>query len=210
MTYTHEFDYIQAGTSAGAAKSALILLHGRGSSARGIMPLVDHFHVKSPYVLAPEATNNSWYPLSFMAPKEDNQPALDTAIVVVDHAVEKLLAEGFSRENIFIIGFSQGACLALEYAARKAARYGGIVAFTGGLIGDQLDETLYAGDFRGTPILISGGDQDAHVPLVRMEQSRDLLKELGANVRLELYPGKPHSISMEELILADEYIFLHT
>ncbi len=207
MTYKHEYKYIQAGSSVSTASKALVLLHGRGSSARGIIPLMDQFELSAPYAMAPEATNQSWYPYSFMAPRERNQPALDTALSVVDQVVSDLQVKGFAKEQIYFVGFSQGACLALEYATNNAARYGGIVAFTGGLIGETIDPSLYKGEFQGTPIFISGGDMDHHVPLERMQQTKNLVEKLGARARLEIYPGKPHSISMEELILAKEFIF---
>src|SRR5690606_17764379 len=108
------------------------------------------------------ATNNTWYPHSFIAPVEQNEPALDSALSLVDHVVAEIDGHGMPLEHVFIVGFSQGACLALEYAARHARRYGGVVAFTGGLIGETLNRARYTGDFSETPVLITGGDTDPH------------------------------------------------
>ncbi len=204
--YTHEKQFIQAGKSAAHAKKAVVLLHGRGSTAQGIVSLQRHLSLDDAWLLAPQATNNSWYPYSFLAPDASNQPALDSALAVVHAVVEEVLAQGIPSDRIHFVGFSQGACLALEYTARHAERYGSVVAFTGGLIGETLDAARYRGDFGSTPILITTGDPDPHVPLARVEESAALLRERGAAVRVEVYPGKPHSISADETLLANEIL----
>ena len=205
--YTHEKQHIQAGKSAAHANKAVVLLHGRGSSAAGILTLEHHLQLDDAFLLAPQATNNSWYPYSFLAPEADNQPALGSAVACVHEAVADITRLGIAPEAIYFVGFSQGACLALEYVARHAKRYGGVVAFTGGLIGETVDNSKYSGDFGGTPVLITSGDDDPHVPLHRVEESAAVLRALGADVTVEIYPGKPHSISPDETLLANEVVF---
>src|SRR5690606_26326012 len=193
--YIHEKQFIQAGRPVRDAKKAVVLLHGRGSSAQGILSLQRHLQLTNAVIFAPQATNNAWYPKSFLAPVAHNQPALDSALSLVDQVVAEIAGFGIPHERLYFVGFSQGACLTLEYTARHARRYGGIVAFTGGLIGETLTTGNYGGDFSATPVLITGGDTDPHVPLTRMEDSAATLQQLGAEVTLEIYPGKPHSIS---------------
>lgn len=205
--YTHEKQLIQAGKSAAHASKAVVLLHGRGSSAPGILSLARHLQLGDALLLAPQATHNSWYPYSFLAPVNDNQPALDSALALVHEAVEEAMQLGIPASALYFVGFSQGACLALEYIARHARPYGGAVAFTGGLIGESLNLDNYGGNFGRTPVLITSGDADPHVPLRRIEESATVLRDLGANVTLEVYPGKPHSISPDETLLANEVVF---
>ena len=205
--YTHEKQFIQAGKPAEQASKAVVLLHGRGSTAQGILSLQHHLHLEDVLLLAPQATNNTWYPYSFLAPAKDNQPALDSALALVDEVVAETAKLGIQPQNLYFVGFSQGACLTLEYVARHPKRYGGVVAFTGGLIGETLDEGNYQGDFAGTPVLITAGDADPHVPLYRIEESAAILRQLRADVNVEIYPGKPHSISADETLLANNIVF---
>jgi phospholipase/carboxylesterase len=206
--YTHSKQISIGGKPAANAKAALILIHGRGASASDIMRLAGQLNVNDMAIYAPQATNNSWYPYSFMAPVSANEPALTSAIDIIDQTVSQAVADGISADKIYFAGFSQGACLTLEYITRNAMRYGGAVAFTGGLIGEELDLANYKGDFNGTPILITTGDPDPHVPVSRVEESAEILKGLNANVTLKIYKGRPHTISFEELSLADQYVFL--
>ncbi|ASU33119.1 alpha/beta hydrolase [Mucilaginibacter xinganensis] len=206
--YTHQKNYISAGAPAGKATGALIMLHGRGGSAADILGLAGELkNVNEFAVYAPQASKNSWYPHSFMAPDASNQPALNSALEVIGKVVEEILAAGIPAERIFFLGFSQGACLTLEYIARNAMRYGGAVAFTGGLIGEELNKSNYRGSFAGTPVLITTGDPDPHVPLARVEASVQQLQEQNANVKLQVYKGRPHTILRDELKLADEWVF---
>jgi phospholipase/carboxylesterase len=205
--YTHQKNIITAGTPLANAKGALVMLHGRGGTATNIISLADEFGLQDLSIVAPQATNNSWYPYSFMAPVSENQPALDSALTLIDNAVEDIKAAGIIKENIYFAGFSQGACLALEYVARNAKRYGGVVAFTGGLIGEVLNTANYNQGFGQTPILISTGDPDPHVPLSRVEESAGILNGLGANVIVKVFKGRPHTIIQQEIELAKELIF---
>jgi phospholipase/carboxylesterase len=205
--YTHKKKYITAGRLAGQAKGALIMLHGRGGAASNMLSLAGELDVHDLAIYAPQANQNSWYPYSFMAPDIDNQPALNSALSMVGEVVDDVLAAGISAENIYFLGFSQGACLTLEYISQNARRYGGAVAFTGGLIGEELTPDHYRGDFAGTPVLITTGNPDPHVPLSRVEGSVEQLQAQGAKVKLQVYGGRPHTIGRDELKLANEWVF---
>jgi phospholipase/carboxylesterase len=204
--YTHSVQYKTAGTPAAQAKAALVMLHGRGGNAANIISLAQELDAEGFAIYAPEAANHSWYPYSFMAPDSENQPALDSALDVIGQLVEKIKADGIPANRIYLMGFSQGACLTLEYIARNAQAYGGAIAFTGGLVGEKLVTERYEGSFDGTPILITTGNPDPHVPLHRVEESVKLLKKLGAQVTLKVYPGRPHTITMPEIELANELL----
>lgn len=205
--YTHSIQYKTAGAPAATAKGALVMLHGRGSTASNILLLASELQVADFALYAPQATNNSWYPYSFMAPNAQNQPALDSALKMIDLLVKQIEQDGIPANRIYFAGFSQGACLTLEYITRNARRYGGAVAFTGGLIGEQLDLHNYTGNFEGTPILITTGNPDLHVPLTRVQESVNVLEQHQAGVTLKVYPGRPHTVTLEEINLANTLIF---
>ncbi len=204
--YTHSKQILAGGLPLASAKKAIIMLHGRGASAQSIISLQDNLDLIDASILAPQAANSSWYPYSFLVPVELNQPALDSALQLVDQLVAEIAAAGIPLNQIYFLGFSQGACLALEYAGRHAARYGGILAFTGGLIGEHLDLDKYKGDFAGTPVFISTGNPDPHVPLERVEESVAIFQKLNASVTLKVYNGRAHTIQLEELQLATELV----
>jgi phospholipase/carboxylesterase len=204
--YRHTKQVVSAGVPAEQAKKAIIMLHGRGASASSIVSLKDHLELDDYAIVAPQANEHSWYPYSFMAPVQNNQPALDSALEVIGELVEDLKQKGITQENIYFLGFSQGACLTLEYTGHNAGRYGGIIAFTGGLIGEQLVKGNYKGDFNNTPVLITTGDPDPHVPVSRVNDSVEILEELNADVTLKIYKGRQHTISHEELVLANEIL----
>ena len=205
--YTHQKQIITAGTPLDKAKGAMVMLHGRGGTASDIISLAREFNTRDMALIAPQASNNSWYPYSFMAPVAQNQPALDSALQLIDEAVAEVIAAGIPAEHIYFAGFSQGACILLEYITRNAKRYGGAVAFTGGLIGEKLNTANYTGDFGNTPILITTGDPDPHVPLTRVEESALILKNMGADVTVKVYKGRPHTITANEIELANQFIF---
>lgn len=205
--YIHHKNISTAGLPVNSAAKAIIFLHGRGASAEDILSLNQHLQVNDAALFAPQATNHSWYPYSFMAPVTENQPALNSALSVIKELVDEIEAQGISQNKIFFVGFSQGACLTLEYVSRNAGRYGGVVAFTGGLIGEQLDLSNYSGDFNQTPILISTGDPDPHVPVSRVNESKKILEEMNAQVTVSIYPGRVHTISKAELELARTLVF---
>ncbi|WP_295768869.1 dienelactone hydrolase family protein [uncultured Mucilaginibacter sp.] len=205
--YNHQFGYKTTGAPTAEAKGALVMLHGRGSTATNIMSLSKELSVADFAIYAPQAANNSWYPYSFMAPDEQNQPALNSALEVIGQLVNQIKKDGFTEDRIFFAGFSQGACLTLEYITRNAKVFGGAVAFTGSLIGEHTRQENYNGNFNGTPVLITTGNPDPHVPLNRVNESVELLSRLGANVTLKVYEGRPHTISMDEVELANKLIF---
>ncbi len=205
--YTHEYKIITAGATPQQAKGALILLHGRGSTAHNMIGLANEFNVKDLAIYAPQATNHSWYPYSFLAPVKDNEPALSSALNVVAQLVKQIEADGIPADKIYFAGFSQGACLTLEYITRNARQYGGAVAFTGGLIGGELDMANYTGNFNNTPVLVTTGDPDPHVPLGRVNESVKVMAGLKATVTLKVYKGRPHTIMQEEIDLANELVF---
>ena len=195
------------GKSLQDAEKALVMLHGRGADARDILGLAPRLNVNDYALLAPQATNHVWYPYSFLAKPEENEPWLSSALNLLKEVVNDISEQGIAKENIYLLGFSQGACLALEFAARNASRYGGLAAFTGGLIGDRINRDNYSGDFNGMPIFIGTGNPDPHVPLHRVNDSVRVLKELHADVHLQVYDGRPHTVSQDELDSANKLIF---
>ncbi|HLT42106.1 MAG TPA: dienelactone hydrolase family protein [Sphingobacteriaceae bacterium] len=206
-SHTHEKTLETAGESIENASNVLIMIHGRGGTAKDILSLASQLEVQDYALLAPQANNNTWYHYSFMAPPEHNNPWLSSAIEIIENTVDEVHNQGIPYMNIYFLGFSQGACLTLEFASRNAKRYGGIVAFTGGLIGDKIYSENYKGDFKGTPVFIGTGDHDSHVPLERVDETALILEKMGAKVTKKVYPDKPHSISLEEIELANALIF---
>jgi len=201
-----EGNVVRAGVPIEKAHKVLIMLHGRGATAKDILALSSNLHVKDFHLIAPEAKGNSWYPFSFLTAIEDNQPYLDHSLNLLKEVLDSALAGGLSSQDVFILGFSQGACLALEFAARNAALYGGVIAFTGGLIGETLRATLYSGTFQQTAIFIGNSDKDPHVPLSRSTESKSILESLGARVILKVYPDMPHTITAEEIDYVNQFI----
>ena len=189
------------------ADKALIMIHGRGADARAILGIASHLNVQEYALIAPEATNNTWYPYSFMAPPEQNEPWLSSALNLVKAAVGEAIEQGITAENTYFLGFSQGACLALEFVARNAKKFGGIVALTGGLIGDKIDQENYSGNFNGTPIFMGTGNPDPHVPIERVRESAIILEKMNAKVDLKVYEGKAHSVSQDEIDEANRMVF---
>lgn len=197
---------VERGTPLPKASKALILLHGRGGSAEDILTLAKNFEIPECYIVAPEATHNIWYPYSFMAEDDLNEPDLSVAVSSIKSLIDEI-TKYIPTTSLFIMGFSQGACLTLEIAARFATQYGGIVAFTGGLIGHEIEPAKYKGSFQGTPIFMSNGDHDPHIPLTRSLESQKLLEKMGAQVRFKIYKGRPHLILEEEIAYVKRYIF---
>lgn len=203
----HRKNIITAGKSLKDAEKALIMVHGRGAAARDILGLASHLNVSEYALVAPEATNNTWYPYSFMAPPAQNEPWLSSALDLLEDTVAEITKQGITAKNIFFMGFSQGACLTLEFIAGHAQKYGGVAAFTGGLIGDKIYYKNYSGDFKGTPIFIGTGNPDPHVLLERVNESVAVLQKMNATVHLEVYEGRPHTISQDEIDKANKMVF---
>src|SRR5690554_480555 len=204
----HTQQIINSGTDLIKAKKALIMIHGRGGNADDILSLAQSLQVKDYALLAPQAMHNTWYPYSFMVPPSQNEPWLSSALDVLRGVVEKVIKEGIAAENIYFLGFSQGACLALEFIARNATKWGGAVAFSGGLIGDQVYMENYKGDFAETPVFISCGNFDPHIPLERVQESTAILRDMGASVTEKIYENKGHFISQDEIDRANKIVFI--
>lgn len=198
---------ITAGKSLNEAKKALIMIHGRGAGSNDILSLARHLNVSDFALIAPQAQGNTWYPYSFLAPTSQNEPSLSNSLNLISEVVKSVEENGISKENIYFLGFSQGACLALEFTARNASKYGGVIAFTGGLIGETISEETYSGNFENTPIFIGTSDPDFHVPVERVNETEMLLKKLGASVTKKIYENMGHTISQDEINLANELVF---
>ena len=203
----HTKNIITAGAKLDQAKKVLILIHGRGGTARDILNLANYFPVKDFALVAPEATNNTWYPYSFMASPKQNEPWLSSALEVLLDLLEEIKNKGISSENIYFGGFSQGACLAAEFITRNADRFGGAFLFTGGLIGNQINKENYKGDFNGTPVFIGTGNPDPHVPVERVLETQKIMESMNAQVSVQVYEGRPHTISQDEIQKANNLIF---
>lgn len=197
--HQHTKNIKTAGASLEEASKAMIMVHGRGALAEGILSLSNHLKVKGFALLAPQADQRTWYPFSFMAPKENNEPGLSTGLEVLKELVEDVKGAGIEAENIYFLGFSQGACLMSEFVARNAEQFGGVFVLSGGLIGENLDTSNYKGDFNGTPIFLGCSDVDPHIPLARVKESVEVFQDMGAEVILKLYPNGPHTIYEDEI-----------
>jgi len=207
ITGMHRRNLIRSGVEIAKGGKVLIMLHGRGGSAEDILSLSSYLAVEGFSLLAPQATNNTWYPYSFMAPVTQNEPWLSSALDWLKEITDDLNAKGILSSDIYFCGFSQGACLTLEFVTRGAQRWGGVAAFTGGLIGDQLDLQNYKGDFAGTPIFIGSSDPDMHVPVERVEATTAQLQSMHADVTQKLYKGMGHTISNDEIEQVNQLIF---
>jgi len=196
-----------AGKNIAEATRALIMVHGRGGNAGDILSLAGYFNVKEYVLVAPQATNNSWYPNSFLAPPKNNEPWLSSALEVLNETVKEITEAGITTDHIYFLGFSQGACLTLEYVTRNASKYGGIVAFTGGLIGDKIYPENYSGNFENTPVFIGSSNPDPHVPANRVYATSNILKAMNANVIEKLYDNMGHTINDDEIEMANKVVF---
>jgi phospholipase/carboxylesterase len=193
---------IERGASLEEARAALILFHGRGAPAASMAPLADALLEGGDAPVAvrlPQAAGGVWYPQRFVAPREANQPWLDSALARLTGLIDEAEAAGVPPERIVLGGFSQGACLALEAFARRGRRLAGVIAYAGGLIGATLDEADYPGGLDGTPVFLGSADPDPHIPTGRVEASAGLLRAKGATVDARLYPGLGHALNDDEL-----------
>lgn len=203
----HKKELITTGKPIEEASKALIMIHGRGGTAEDILTLAQHFNVEDYALIAPQAYNNSWYPLSFMAPEKQNQPWLSSALELLKETEAELNDKGIPSENIYFFGFSQGACLTIEYITRNAKKYGGAVAIIGGLIGETISTGDYITDFEETPVFIGTSNPDTHVPLQRVEQTVEILKNKNAEVLFEVFENAGHTILQQEITIANNFIF---
>lgn len=203
----HQKEIITSGKKIEVAKKALIMLHGRGASAEDIMNLAPYLKVKDYVFIGPQATNNTWYPYSFLMPPRQNEPWLTSALELLNELVHDINEAGIPNDRIYFLGFSQGACLSLEFAARHAQKWGGVVAFTGGLIGDKIYTENYKGDFNGAPIFIGTSNPDPHVPVERVHETAALLRTMNASVTEKVYQNMGHTISEDEIEKANLLVF---
>lgn len=189
---------LQAGPGLEAAEGAVIMMHGRGADAADILSLAGLFGRADIACLAPNAAGRTWYPHSFMAPRQDNEPDLTSALELMADILGLLITHDIPPERTALLGFSQGACLALEFAARHPDRYGAVIALTGGLIGQTLDADDYTGSLEETPVFIGSSDVDPYIPLDRVHESTRIMERLGATVTERIYPGMGHLINEDE------------
>jgi len=177
----------------------MVMLHGRGATAGSILTLVTALDAPDWAYLAPAAGGNSWWPQSFLAPIPSNEPGISSAMQAVEDVLSDVAAGGIPAERTVLLGFSQGACLAAEFAARHAKRYGGVVSLSGGLIGPDETPREYAGSLEGTAVFLGCSDVDSHIPAERVRLSAAVLDKLGGRVTIRLYPGMGHTIIEDEL-----------
>lgn len=202
---------IKQGAALGEARAAMILVHGRGASAESILELTDELEGGDGFAFwAPQAAESTWYNNSFLVPVQRNEPGLTSGLAKISELVQELEAGGIPREKIILLGFSQGACLAQEFAARHPARYGGVAGLSGGLIGMASESAggkvggdnrfdLYTGNLNSTPLFLGCSDVDPHIPKERVNKSAEVFKSLGASVEKRIYSGMGHTINWDEI-----------
>ncbi len=188
-----------AGAPIDEAEAAMVLVHGRGATAQSILELANEFQHSEITYLAPQAVRNTWYPQSFLAPTESNQPHLSSALALLGTVLSDLETAGIPSERTFLLGFSQGACLTTEFVARNARRYGGVAGFSGGLIGPEGTPREYDGSLDGTPIYLGCSDSDPHIPVERVHETRDVLSDLGGDVAEQIFEGMGHGVVQAEI-----------
>lgn len=203
----HQTQPVQtAGQPLHKASTAMILVHGRGATVASILELADYLPHPEMAYLAPQAQGNTWYPYSFLYPMEQNEPGLSSGLRRLAELVAEVEVTGIPTHRIILAGFSQGACLASEFMARNARRYGGLLAFSGGLIGPPGTARDYVGSLKGTPVFLGCSDVDFHIPKERVEETAEVLTRLGADVTLRLYPGMAHTIIQDEIDAANKIV----
>ena len=177
----------------------MVMVHGRNATAESILSLVSAIDTAGFAYLAPQAAGNTWYPNSFLAPIPSNEPGISSGIAAISDVMRRIADAGIPPERTMLLGFSQGACLSLEYSARNARRYGGVAGLSGGLIGPDDTPRDYPGSFDGTPIFLGCSDVDDHIPAKRVKDSARILEKMGAVVTMRLYPGMGHLVNDDEV-----------
>ncbi|MFW5919169.1 MAG: alpha/beta hydrolase [Halanaeroarchaeum sp.] len=190
---------VRAGTPLEDAEAAVVLVHGRGATARSIVGMAEEFDVQEVAHLAPQAAGNTWYPNPFTAPVEANEPGRTSGLQAIGDAVTEAREADLPADRVLVLGFSQGACLAAEYVARNPARYGGLAVLSGGLIGETVDPDDYWGDLEGTPVFLGCSDSDPHIAEARVRESAAVFEELNGEVTTRLYPGMGHGVNRDEI-----------
>ncbi|MBE0408516.1 MAG: dienelactone hydrolase family protein [Anaerolineales bacterium] len=192
-------DVLHAGESLNNASAVMILVHGRGSTAQDILSLGQSFVQPGLAFLAPQAPNYSWYPYSFLSPLDANQPYLDNALTILGNLFMYLESLDIPSQYVLLMGFSQGACLSLEFAARNARRFGGVVGLSGGLIGPPGIQFSYPGSFDATPVFLGCSNPDPHIPVERVHETDRILEKMFAKVTKRIYPNLGHTINDDEI-----------
>ena len=194
---------LRAGSPAADARLVAIMIHGRGASAENILQLAREFHAADIAYLAPQAAGSTWYPYSFLSPIEQNEPGISSGLRVIEKLIDDVTRQGIQPERIVLMGFSQGACLSLEFAARHPRQYAAIVGFSGGVIGPPGTPRDYAGTFDRTPVFLGCSDVDPHIPLERVHETAAVFRRMGASVDERIYPGMGHTVANDELEAVD-------
>lgn len=199
-------EVVTAGTPLDSAEAVVILIHGRGATARSIVQMGQEIHEDGLALLAPQAAGNTWYPQSFLAPVEQNEPGRTSGLEVIADLVETSNESGIPTEKILLLGFSQGACLASEFVARNPRRYGGLAALSGGLIGEAVDPGAFEGDLEGTPIFVGCSDVDPHIPIERVHVTTETFERLNGVVNERIYEGMGHGVNEDEIAAISDLI----
>jgi predicted esterase len=195
-----------AGVPLERSRAGAIFVHGRGADARDILGLAADVDPGDVAFAAPEAEGQTWYPYSFLAPLEQNEPGISSGLRVIDGLVARFGAAGIPPEKMLLLGFSQGACLTLEYCVRHARSFGGIAGLSGGVIGPPETPRDYGGTFGGTPVFLGCSDTDPHIPKARVEETSEIFTRMGANVTMRLYPRMGHQVNMDELAIVRDML----
>ena len=194
---------LRAGSPVADARLVAIMIHGRGASAENILQLAREFHAADIAYLAPQAAGSTWYPYSFLSPIEQNEPGISSGLRVIERLIADVTRQGIQPERMVLMGFSQGACLSLEFAARHPRQYAAIAGFSGGVIGPPGTPRDYAGTFDRTPVFLGCSDVDPHIPLERVHETAAVFRRMGASVDERIYPGMGHTVANDELEAVD-------
>lgn len=190
---------VTAGTPLDEAAAAMVLVHGRGGSAQGIVRSMESIQRDGLAMLAPQAARNTWYPNSFLASVEQNEPGRSSGLAAIQRAIERATDAGIPTQRIVLLGFSQGACLASEFVARNPREYGGLAVLSGGLIGETVDEASFSGSLADTPVFLGCSDVDPHIPVERVEFTAGVFEDLDADVTIEIFEGMGHTVNQAEV-----------
>jgi predicted esterase len=194
---------LRAGSPVADARLVAVMIHGRGASAENILQLAREFRAADIAYLAPQAAGSTWYPYSFLSPIDQNEPGMSSGLSVIERLIDDVTRQGIQPERIVLMGFSQGACLSLEFAARHPRQYAAIVGLSGGVIGPPGTPRDYAGTFGQTPVFLGCSDVDPHIPLERVHETAAVFRRMGASVDERIYPGMGHTVASDELEAVD-------
>ncbi|MEL7833402.1 alpha/beta hydrolase [Fodinibius sp. Rm-B-1B1-1] len=199
-------EVVTSGAKINNAEMAMIFIHGRGASAQSMMMFADEFEGNNIHYRAIQANRHTWYPRSFLAPKEMNQPGIKSGLQAIFDQISELNEAGIPTAKIILLGFSQGACLTTEFAARHPQRFGGVVGFSGGLIGEEVDPDNYQGSLEQTPVFLGCSDRDPHIPQGRVDITEEVFEKLSADVTKKIYVGMGHTVNKDEIEHAQQII----